>query len=208
MPRSSAGLPAAPAAAAALLDPRTTGTGRPRGTAARHHEPVGQLEAADEDRVVTEWCRHIAGWQALKARERAAARQAAASALDKVARRFAAESHTGRHRPSHRHDRPARTQRGNLARGRTVLVVVLDGEPLASNTRLGEILLCMGNWEDDDRRDRPLTRRRCGSRSHLPTELRSPPRSAFSRPWRRPPRPGVQAGTGCSPQTAATSTRR
>jgi hypothetical protein len=36
---------------------------------------------------------------------------------------------------------------------RTVLVVDLDGEPLAPLRALEEILLCLGTWEDDDRRD-------------------------------------------------------
>jgi hypothetical protein len=36
---------------------------------------------------------------------------------------------------------------------RTVLVVDLDGEPLAPLRALQEILLCLGTWEDDDRRD-------------------------------------------------------
>jgi hypothetical protein len=34
---------------------------------------------------------------------------------------------------------------------RTVLVVDLDGEPLAPLRALEEILLCLGTWEDDDR---------------------------------------------------------
>ncbi len=34
---------------------------------------------------------------------------------------------------------------------RTVLVVDLDGEPLAPLRALEEILLCLGMWEDDDR---------------------------------------------------------
>ncbi|CCG02687.1 hypothetical protein [Blastococcus saxobsidens] len=34
----------------------------------------------------------------------------------------------------------------------TVLVVDLDGEPLAPMRALEEILLCLGTWEDDDRR--------------------------------------------------------
>ncbi|SFF94642.1 hypothetical protein SAMN05216574_13518 [Blastococcus tunisiensis] len=36
---------------------------------------------------------------------------------------------------------------------RAVLVVDLDGEPLAPLRALEEILLCLGTWEDDDRRD-------------------------------------------------------
>ncbi len=36
---------------------------------------------------------------------------------------------------------------------RTVLVVDLDGEPLAPLRALEEILLSLGTWEDDDRRD-------------------------------------------------------
>jgi hypothetical protein len=36
---------------------------------------------------------------------------------------------------------------------RTVLVVDLDGEPLAPLRALEEILLCLGTWEDDDRQD-------------------------------------------------------
>ncbi|TQN37311.1 hypothetical protein FHU33_3957 [Blastococcus colisei] len=34
-----------------------------------------------------------------------------------------------------------------------MLVVDLDGEPLAPLRALEEILLCLGTWEDDDRRD-------------------------------------------------------
>ncbi|MGY2074836.1 LuxR family transcriptional regulator [Blastococcus sp. SYSU DS0828] len=34
-----------------------------------------------------------------------------------------------------------------------MLVVDLDGEPLARLRALEEILLCLGTWEDDDRRD-------------------------------------------------------
>ncbi|CCH86263.1 protein of unknown function [Modestobacter italicus] len=34
-----------------------------------------------------------------------------------------------------------------------MLVVDLDGEPLAPLRALEEILLCLGRWEDDDRRD-------------------------------------------------------
>ena len=41
--------------------------------------PWADLEAADEHRVITEWRRHIAGWQALEDVEAAAARQAAAA---------------------------------------------------------------------------------------------------------------------------------
>lgn len=37
-----------------------------------------------------------------------------------------------------------------------MLVVDLDGEPLAPLRALEEILLCLGTWEDDDRRD-PVT---------------------------------------------------
>ncbi|MDK3258949.1 LuxR family transcriptional regulator [Blastococcus capsensis] len=37
-------------------------------------------------------------------------------------------------------------------RQRTVLVIDLDGEPLAPLRDLEEILLCLGTWEDDDRR--------------------------------------------------------
>jgi len=45
------------------------------------------LEAADENRVMTEWRRHIAGWQALENVEQAAAGQAAAArALDEAVR--------------------------------------------------------------------------------------------------------------------------
>ncbi|CCG04795.1 hypothetical protein [Blastococcus saxobsidens] len=36
---------------------------------------------------------------------------------------------------------------------RTVLVVDLDGEPLAPLRALEEILLCLGGWEDDDQED-------------------------------------------------------
>jgi hypothetical protein len=42
---------------------------------------------------------------------------------------------------------------GNSVGQRTVLVVDLDGEPLAPLRALEEILLCLGGWEDDDRRD-------------------------------------------------------
>jgi hypothetical protein len=49
--------------------------------------PWADLEAADEDLVMTEWRRHIAGWQALEDVEEAAARQAAAArALDEAVR--------------------------------------------------------------------------------------------------------------------------
>jgi hypothetical protein len=49
--------------------------------------PWADLEAADEHRVMTEWRRHIAGWQALEDVEAAAARQAAAvCALDEAVR--------------------------------------------------------------------------------------------------------------------------
>ena len=49
--------------------------------------PWADLDAADEHRVMTEWRRHIAGWQALEEVEQAAARQAAAArALDEAVR--------------------------------------------------------------------------------------------------------------------------
>ncbi|CCG05695.1 hypothetical protein [Blastococcus saxobsidens] len=49
--------------------------------------PWADLEAADETRVMREWRRHIAGWQALEDVEAAAARQAAAArALDEAVR--------------------------------------------------------------------------------------------------------------------------
>ena len=49
--------------------------------------PWADLEAADETRVMTEWRRHISGWQALEDVEEAAARQAAAArALDEAVR--------------------------------------------------------------------------------------------------------------------------
>jgi hypothetical protein len=49
--------------------------------------PWADLEAADENRVMREWRRHIAGWQALDDVEQAAARQAAAArALDEAVR--------------------------------------------------------------------------------------------------------------------------
>ncbi|NEK86479.1 hypothetical protein GCU60_12050 [Blastococcus saxobsidens] len=49
--------------------------------------PWADLEAADENRVMTEWRRHIAGWQSLEDVEQAAARQAAAArALDEAVR--------------------------------------------------------------------------------------------------------------------------
>ncbi|RBY96557.1 hypothetical protein DQ237_07955 [Blastococcus sp. TF02-8] len=49
--------------------------------------PWADLEAADENRVMAEWRRHIAGWQALEDVEAAAARQAAANrALDDAVR--------------------------------------------------------------------------------------------------------------------------
>ncbi|RBY96563.1 LuxR family transcriptional regulator [Blastococcus sp. TF02-8] len=53
------------------------------------------------------------------------------------------EQPTGQPRPSV-DTRPAQ---------RTVLVVDLDGEPLAPLRALEEILLCLGTWEDDDRQD-------------------------------------------------------
>src|SRR3954464_10640566 len=49
--------------------------------------PWADLEAADEHRVMTEWRRHISGWQALEAVEAAPPRQAAAApALDEAVR--------------------------------------------------------------------------------------------------------------------------
>ena len=49
--------------------------------------PWADLEAADETLVMTEWRRHIAGWQALEEVEATAARQAAAArALDEAVR--------------------------------------------------------------------------------------------------------------------------
>jgi hypothetical protein len=49
--------------------------------------PWADLEADDEHRVMTEWRRHIAGWQALEDVEATAARQAgAARALDEAVR--------------------------------------------------------------------------------------------------------------------------
>ena len=49
--------------------------------------PWADLEAADEHRVMQDWRRHIAGWQALEDVEAAAARQAAAArALDEAVR--------------------------------------------------------------------------------------------------------------------------
>ena len=47
--------------------------------------------------------------------------------------------------PGHSDATPGRQQ--------TALVVDLDGEPLAPLRALEEILLCLGTWEDDDRRD-------------------------------------------------------
>ena len=51
--------------------------------------PWADLEAADETRVMREWRRHIAGWQALEDVEAAAARQAAAARVLDVAVRAA-----------------------------------------------------------------------------------------------------------------------
>ena len=49
--------------------------------------PWAELEAADDHRVMAEWRRHIAGWQAFEDVEHAAARQAAAArALDEAVR--------------------------------------------------------------------------------------------------------------------------
>jgi hypothetical protein len=49
--------------------------------------PWADLEAADENRVMTEWRRHISGWQALEDVEETAARQAAAArAVDEAVR--------------------------------------------------------------------------------------------------------------------------
>jgi hypothetical protein len=49
--------------------------------------PWADLEAADEQRIMAEWRRHIAAWQALEDIEQAAARQAAATrALDDAVR--------------------------------------------------------------------------------------------------------------------------
>ncbi|NEK86480.1 LuxR family transcriptional regulator [Blastococcus saxobsidens] len=51
------------------------------------------------------------------------------------------------------HAPPHPGRRGDTPAGqRTVLVVDLDGEPLAPLRALEEILLCLGTWEDDDRR--------------------------------------------------------
>ncbi|NIH69217.1 hypothetical protein [Modestobacter marinus] len=48
-------------------------------------DPWADLEAADEIRVMQEWCGHIAGWKALEEVEQAAAREAAAArALDEA----------------------------------------------------------------------------------------------------------------------------
>lgn len=50
--------------------------------------------------------------------------------------------------------RPATPDRARTPPGqRTVLVIDLAGEPLAPLRALEEILLCLGTWEDDDRRD-------------------------------------------------------
>ena len=49
--------------------------------------PWADLESADEHRVMTEWRRHIAGWQALEDVEAAVGRQAAAArVLDEAVR--------------------------------------------------------------------------------------------------------------------------
>ncbi|MBN1095853.1 hypothetical protein JKP76_07310 [Blastococcus sp. TML/C7B] len=49
--------------------------------------PWADLDTADEHRVITEWRRHIAGWQALEDVEQTAARHAAAArALDQAVR--------------------------------------------------------------------------------------------------------------------------
>ncbi|MDK3258097.1 hypothetical protein [Blastococcus capsensis] len=98
---------------------------------------------------------------------------------------------------------------GTAAGQRTVLVVDLDGEPLAPLRALEEIPLCLGTWEDDDRRDpntdtdtEPL---------RLPASLAG--RVALAAVQRlltvlAPPSPGDPGAAGCSARTAATSTHR
>ncbi|SDY74128.1 hypothetical protein SAMN05661080_04458 [Modestobacter sp. DSM 44400] len=115
--------------------------------------PWADLEAADENRGRQEWRRHIAGWEALEDVEQAAARQAAAArALDETVRAALAAGASwvdiGRVTGMTGPGRSDETAAGR----RTVLVVDLDGEPLAPLRALEEILLCLGMWEDDDRR--------------------------------------------------------
>ena len=90
---------------------------------------------------------------------------------------------------------------------RTVLVVDLDGEPLAPLRALEEILLCLGTWEDDDRGDVGTDTEPLRLPEPLAGRSPSPPCSACSPLW-RPPSPGDPGAAGCSPRTAATSTRR
>jgi hypothetical protein len=88
-----------------------------------------------------------------------------------------------------------------------VLVVDLDGEPLAPLRAVEEILLCLGTREGDGRRDpsagtEPL---------RLPAALAG--RVALAAVQRLltalpPPSPGDSGAAGCSRRTAATSTRR
>lgn len=68
-------------------------------------DPWSDPEAANENRVMQECRRHIAGWQALEGVELATARQVAAGALDQAVRAaLVAGATCGRHPASHRHD--------------------------------------------------------------------------------------------------------
>ena len=88
-----------------------------------------------------------------------------------------------------------------------MLVVDLDGEPLAPLRALEEILLCLGTWEDDNQKDPGTDTQPLRLPAPLATGSPSPPCSACSPPW-RPPNPGDPGAAGCSRRTAATSTRR
>ncbi|WP_233498646.1 hypothetical protein [Blastococcus sp. TF02A-26] len=130
--------------------------------------PWADLEAADENRLMAEWRRHIAGWQALEDVEAAATRQAAtARALDEavhpaltagaswpdIGRATGLTGPAAQRPPSGRPvseqptGHPGASEEA-LAGVRTVLVVDLDGEPLAPLCALEEILLNVGTWED------------------------------------------------------------
>ena len=90
---------------------------------------------------------------------------------------------------------------------RTVLVVDLDGEPLAPLRALEAILLCLGTWEDDDKKDP-------GTDTHplrLPTPLADRVALAAVQRLLTTQAPTQFQGPACGrllARTAATSTRR
>jgi hypothetical protein len=90
---------------------------------------------------------------------------------------------------------------------RIVLVADLDGEPLAPLRALEEILLRLGTWEDDDRRDPGTDREPLRVPAPLADQVAL---AAVQRLLTTvaPTSPGDQGAAGCSPRTAATSTRR